>query len=179
MIFIPPIHAVHQHPTDLRLCVLSQDTALNFTILKSETIQAVDWQITFAIIGESHFVSIVHAGQMVLREILACADIPQESCIHNYHFIAGSDHKYDYSPSGYQVEVTFHATESPCIPAEHQIQVAFPEIWGRIPITQIGWQQAGQMLRWWTLHTYPHQTGVTSVSTASSFVLANTQDEGN
>lgn len=179
MIFIPPLRAIYQHPTDLRLCVLTDDTALDFTILRQESIESANWQITFAIIGESHAISVAHEGQLVLREVLACAAIPQDACCHNHHFAAGNDHQYAHPALSYQIEVQFDTTENWSNTAEHQIQVAFPEIWGRIPITRIGWQLAGHNLRWWTLHTYPHQSGITYASTASSLLLADTQNEGN
>lgn len=182
VILSPQIRPVHQLPNDLRLCILANDAGADFHILKTQVVAYGDWQFTFAIIGESHVITVRRAGQVILREMLACAYIPQNQCIHNHPFVTGDNHNYADAALRYQINVTFLASEPPPITAKDQIQVAFPEIWGRIPITQIGWQRwrgqhnqaAISTVRWWTLHTYPHRTGsVTYVSTASSLDLTN------
>jgi hypothetical protein len=49
-------------------------------------------------------------------------------------------------------------------------------IYGHAPLTRVQWSVDGPVLRWWTLHTYPHPTGLTCVHTASTIDLTELQE---
>lgn len=167
------IPLVFQRPTDLRLCVLHTAISQHFRVLRSHTLHFNGWCANFDIIGESHAVTLRYGEKFVLREILACVDIAAEQCTHYHTCELLKPHTFQEHP--YQVALSFSdemTGNSPRSTGQNQaIQVAFPEIWGRIPITEIRWSLDEYALTWWTLHSYPNPQGITYVHTVSQFLF--------
>lgn len=161
------LEPIEQKPSDLRLILADHDCSPHFTTLKHHTIQNDDITLDLRIIGESHIITISRDEQTILQEILACTDYTSDTCLCAYHF--GTLAAYAYNRDNYSVAVSFH--EQPInewMPyGVETIELEFPEMWGQIPVTRIGWQCTGGTIQWWTLHIYPEQAYSTCVHTVS------------
>ena len=160
---------VYQHPAELVLAISDQPIAGDLTVLKQEVVWVGGWQVIFAIIGESHTVTIRHDESCVFQEVLACAKLPYERCLHHHHFNKLVPHRYQHPR--YTVDVNFDDAPHPVNPGYAELSLAFPAVNGQTPITRLQWAVSSQEIRWWTLHTYPDRTHVTCVHTTSTFNL--------
>lgn len=160
---------VHQSPADLQLNIIAGNLDAPLTRLKSNVHKLGLWTFTFHIIGESHLVTIERENQPLLNELLACVDFSPEAALHHHRF--GDLEKHHYQGAGYAIGVRFEDTagDHPRFD-EKSLEVAFPPIHGQTPVTQIFWTPIGTtMMRWRTLHMYPHQGGAVYVRTLSYF----------
>jgi hypothetical protein len=164
----PP--TVQQSPRDLQLYVFAGQPAGDYRVLRRATVVEADWRVEFTIIGESHTVAVLCAGRPMLSEMLACMAVPRDRSLHLHHFADLQSHTYAAPALPYRVEVAF-GDAVPDSAHTPQLQFAFPEIWGRIPITQIGWRIVDEGVSWWTLHTYPDAEGVCVVTSRSDFAF--------
>jgi hypothetical protein len=158
------IHPIVQQPADLKLIVTDNMLNDQFTVIKAAVLEVDDWQFTFNIIGESHAVNIQRNGIGQLQEMLVCADLRPERCLHYHSFEAQADHHYQ--TDHYAVEVRFADRPSR---GQYMIECAFPNVGDQTPMTGIGWRQDQRGMTWWTLHTYPHASGCTYVETHSHY----------
>lgn len=171
------ITAVEQHPADLRLYVFTDDAPHSLRILSQHTEQLMTrgglLSATFCVVGESHMVTLRLAGRVVLREVLACVRLSAARCLHQHACNSMTPHQF--STAQYQVALCFNTPlalpAAPRAAVSGLLSVAFPEIWGRIPVTEVRWHALPDRLRWWTLHTYPQEAGAQQVVSASQFVF--------
>lgn len=154
---IPPIH---QSPRDLILAVHDVDVSRQFTILRQQHVPIKQMTLTFSIIGESHIVTVKENGRIKLQEILACISL--QNPLHCFHDLKD----YRYITEDYGVVVMFSTQPYP-MPDGPGIEIIFPKIQGQQPITRIQWQILEDHVKWWTLHTYPDQSGSIYVYTQS------------
>lgn len=154
--------AIHQDPRRLTLSLLEQEIELPITILESQEVIVGEWTIDFAIIGESHQVTIRHGKVFVVREVLACVAMPNREDVKAHSF---SDlQPYRHQHRGYQVEVSFTNKTVP-LWDDVQLTMRFPTVYGQQPLTQIRWQILVDRVQWQTLHVYPlPQRSVTVLS---------------
>lgn len=166
---------VVQSPHDLVLAVHTEALTVPLDILAQSSVELHGHRLTWAIIGESHTVRVEQAGRVVLHEVFACVDLAGQVCRHQQHFRGLDAHRYGHA--GYTIAVAF---DRPAwsVPAacDGHLEFAFALTHGRVPVTRIDWQQDGDALRWWTLHTYPEAGGVREVYTYSELLL--TLEEG-
>lgn len=156
---------VYQQPTDLILGILPTDTPLNLNIIQSQQVMMGAFSFTFEIIGESHRVRVALHNQLVMQEILACVPLVAEDCWHYHPFKMLQNHSF--ARQRYQIVVYFSRT--PIHLVAPQLTVQFPMIGGQIPLTQIGWKQHNEAIRWSTLHIYPNRQSTTYVYSNSIF----------
>lgn len=157
---------VYQHPSDLVLGIARYDLSSHLTVIKQAKWQVGAWNFTFQIIGESHAVRIEKSGQHLFTEVLACLELPPESCSYRQAF-------HDLTPGGYEFEnyevsVEFEASaDLPPSDTAQMIEVAFPQIYGQTPVTRITWQQTDNEIAWQTWHVYPAQNHGIRVKSSS------------
>lgn len=163
-------HPILQYPTDLIFAVMEHDVSSLLTVLKTEVVRMGDYIIHFAIIGESHCITVTHRGQFIRQEVLACTDIPAILQA-NSHKFAKLD-LYQHEEHGYEVRVWFaDALETMDWENQGLLRMDFPEMFGQIPFTQVQWQVTPSSIRWRTTHVYPLDTHTTYVYTTSQFDL--------
>lgn len=158
-----------QRPQDLTLAVVSDDILPASQILMQKIWTHNDWQITFAIIGESHRVRLEHRDKFVMEEMLACVDIPVQSSLHQHQF---SDLKaYHHQQKHYDVRI--HMTENTKLwqTQTNEIMFNFPSINGREAVTKLQWQSLETSIQWRTLHTYVCDGALLCVYSQSEFTL--------
>jgi hypothetical protein len=156
-----------QHTKDLRLAILSEDVLASLTILQEARIHYGDWQVYFAIIGESHRIRIQHQEQFILEEILACVDVQANDCSHYHDFSDLTAHHYQQEQ--YRIHISFSDKIPLKIPSAQSIEYRFPVIYNLEPITRIEWKLEGNILFWWTLHSYAEPEKIITVHTQSEF----------
>jgi hypothetical protein len=158
-----------QHPNDLRLVVTQDKPLPSLKSLKQRDVMLGQWRVRFCIIGESHQVQLWKKEALVWGEMLACVNIMPTQYPHHYHFDTMQDHHYQ--TAHYTVSVEF--TDSARVPpqAAGRLRYEFPMAYDVLPVTEVRWGLAGTQLHWWTLHTYPSQTGITYVYSQSTFKL--------
>lgn len=163
-----------QYPTDLVFAVTDKNALQLLTVLKTEEIHVDDYLIHFAIIGESHCISIYHQDTLLKQEILACTDIPAILQADSHKF--AKLESYDRSEHNYRARVWFSdKLQLSSLENEHVLKLDFPEMFGEVPFTQIQWQSSDTQIHWQTTHVYPLGTHTTYVYTESFFDL--TQEE--
>jgi hypothetical protein len=164
------LKAIYQEPSRLILGIAYSHLPCQLTILKQELLTVGQWRFMFHIIGESHFVQVEYDKQLVLQELLACIDLDPAYCSHYHDF--GNLNIHRYSHSGYSVNVDFKSRDKGyTLPNGLAMEVAFPAIYGTVPVTQIRWQVTRDKVRWWTHHLYPQEAGVVEVRTQTGFNL--------
>ncbi len=162
------MNVAHQRPMDLLLGVTRRELPLEWTILKTATVQIDQWGFVFHIVGESHRVRMMHHDNgLYLQEILACVELQPEDCLayHAFHQLSA----YNFQQDRYRIAVSF--SDKPEGLQETGLEVVFPKINGQAPITQIKWQQKDAIFRWWTYHLYPEHDRQVGVYTTSEFKL--------
>jgi hypothetical protein len=167
------MNLIQQHPRDLRLALFEGVPNFPMTVLKEAQESYSQWAFRFCIIGESHAVTVYHAGQPIFSEALACYPVRPDQCVQLCTFddLRGQWAAHDR----YCGQVTF---DRPLLnDTEHKdtnaIEVEFPSTFKEVPVTQIQWKANKGVMYWWTLHTYPLVTGTIRVYTQSSFDFAS------
>jgi len=170
------MESIFQDPRDLILGITMDDTPVNgLTVLQESSITHDSYEITFRIIGESHWVTISHSGRVVCQEVLACVRLEGVSWTHEYNFKEETTHRL--ISDGYAVSVglenfreEFHKLGTD---AEH-LSLYFPDPFGGnfLPFTRVWWIRDADVLRWWTLHVYAQPTQPVVVVSSSRFSLA-------
>lgn len=168
------MQVVYQSPQQLTLALFDGQPTYPLTLLRSRRHRMGDWNVHFHIIGESHAVIFTHHGRPLFTELLACIPVSAEQCAYVHPFTTLDAHMMQRD--NYQVQVTFDATTPS--PLTNSLELAFPPVWGRVPITRIEWEQTGSCLHWRTLHTYPNHLGETCVRTTSHFDFESNKLEG-
>lgn len=158
---------VIQRPHDLVLAVVYNDSLPTTQILRQTFWQFDDWQVNFAIIGESHRICVRKNGAFMLEEMLACIDVPVANCEHHQSFTALQAHQY--TGNAYSVRVDVQRGEVNWQTSEHEIAYYFPYVDGIQPITRIQWNHAEKSLQWRTLHTYIDKSEVISIHSQSAY----------
>lgn len=163
-------HPILQYPTDLVFAVMEADVSHLLTVLKTETVNVGDYTIRFAIIGESHCITVLHQKQLILQEVLACTDIPVILQANSHKFAKLDMHHH--IETDYQAHIWF-ADELIKADWDDQgvIKMDFPEMFGQVPFTQVTWQVSRSDIQWRTTHVYPLKTHTTYVYTESKFDL--------
>lgn len=145
------LRAIHQHPQDLTLAIAHANRLPTSRALAHATWQRNSWQLDFTIIGESHHVRLLHNGQFIMDELLACVQITV-ACTHQHAF---SDLRaHHYQGDGYRIRVWFEAAEPQWQPSAHELVYHFPPIDGRAALTRLQWQWTNRQMLWRSLHTY-------------------------
>lgn len=162
--------SILQYPTDLVFAVTQVDVSTELTILQSQDVVLDDYLIKFAIIGESHCVTVLRRGQLVLQEVLACMEIPQILQAESHKFATLKP--YCFTRLGYRSQVWF----ADCLDVsgwqpQQSIRLDFPEMYGQIPFTKVGWVVRSNSLQWRTIHVYPLETHTTYVYSETFFDL--------
>lgn len=159
-----------QYPTDLVFAVLEYDVSSLLTVLKREIVHIDDYCFQFAIIGESHCITVEHEGCLIRQEVLACTDIPAILQANSHKF--AKLNMYQYQEQDYETRVWFTDTLD-VMDWDNQsvLRMDFPEMFGQVPFTQVQWQIAQRTIAWRTTHVYPLETHTTYVYTASQFDL--------
>ena len=162
------LRPIIQRPEDLMLVVVENDISTDFTVFKQQEIQYKDIAVQFAIIGESHVITVRRDGWVVLQEILACATFPPEIQAHRFDDLGEhTENRHNYS-----VHVRFSRGEADIAPLEKDaIEFEFPAMWGQSPLTRINWSCSERVIRWWTLHRYVTEQNFIEVHTQSNFAL--------
>lgn len=141
-----------QRPQDLILAVVINDVLPDSQILVQKMWFYDDWQIRFAIIGESHRVSLTYQGQFVMEEMLACADISLQTCQHHYQLSDLRPHHYQRK--NYTVAINVSDTIALWQTQDNEIQFVFPAINGKESLTKLQWQATQTSIQWRSLHSY-------------------------
>jgi hypothetical protein len=160
---------IHQNPRDLALTIIPGKLQTPLTILKHHVLTLGMWQLSFHIIGESHLVTIEYDQQPILCEVLACADI-MAAAAHHHTFRDLASHCYEQP--GYSVRVDFEDQTDSLAPSgsDNLLEMVFPDIENKSPITQVLWEMAGEnIMQWKTLHLYPYNGRVICVRSLSYF----------
>jgi hypothetical protein len=160
---------VIQHPTDLILAIMPDDSLPSMIVVKQTEHRIEDWIFQFAIIGASHHIRVSYRDTSILNEILACVDVAESACQHFQSFAVDTTHRYQSDQ--YQVQVEFGEQPSWEIPTEFEdsLEFTFPQTFTQHPLTRIQWQQRGNTIHWWTLHTYAEAQRMINVHTTSVF----------
>lgn len=157
-----------QRPEDLMLAVVEYDLSAGFTVFKQQEIRYEDVAVQFAIIGESHIITVLRDEQVVLQEILACVTFPPEIQAHRFDDLG----EYTENRHHYGVHVRFATGEADIAPlGKDAIEYEFPTILGQSPLTRINWSCSGRIIQWWTLHRYITEQSSIDVRTQSNFAL--------
>jgi|GEM_PF-1027353 len=166
---------VFQQPTDLVLGVCRTPAIpVRLQVLAMQRWQLRDIEVTFRIIGESHWISVQRCGAPVLHELLACVPLPNATCMFHHAFQATTSCRYQIED--YTVAVTFQpfAEHHQQLGSDHDnIEIQFPHPLGhaQLPFTRIWWRTRDDCLQWWTLHTYINdQAAIAVVSESRYFV---------
>jgi hypothetical protein len=163
------LEPIYQRPVDLELGLFAGDLPVQLTILAQKTVTLGAWAFGFHIIGESHFVSVIQADKPILHEVLACVQLPAAACQHHHRFADLLAHRYDREPYTVSVSLESGQAQPPSPKKGAQLELAFPEIFEKTPITRVGWMVVDGTVTWWTTHLYPERDGITTVRTASKF----------
>ena len=162
--------SVLQHPTNLIFAVTGTDIVSLLTVLKMQTVTIADYTIQFAIIGESHCITLFHQGEFVLQEVLACTDIPDILQADSHKF--AKLEPYQYQRQGYKAHVWFtNSMQHDHWQHHDDLALDFPEMFGCIPFTKIQWKTSKTNIQWRTIHVYPLPTQITYVYTETFFDL--------
>ncbi len=161
-----------QYPTDLVFALMTVDVSSQLTILAQKSFYLHNWLFDFAIIGESHFVTIKHHNKFVMQEVLACTDLPVILQAESHKF--AKLETYQVNKVAYQASVEFSSslpTNTLSKEISGHLDLSFPEVFGVIPSTHVQWSYHEQLVTWQTLHVYPLENHVTYVRTQSQFDL--------
>ena len=175
------IKPIVQRPQDLILACVSDDCLPETQILAQNIWQYQDWQIRFAIIGESHRVRLSYQGKFIMEEMLACADIPLQTCQHHHQLADLQPHQYQHANYSVNIDINdnptlwqekdeatlvgHHSTskimrsQKPVSKREShlikkEIKFIFPPINGKEALTRLQWQATKTAIHWRSLHTY-------------------------
>lgn len=162
--------AVIQYPTDLIFAVLAEDVSSQLTILRRASFFVREWQFEFAIIGESHYVTIKRWDEFFMQEVLACTDLPAILQAESHKF--AKLEAYQLNKQGYRSQVDFSSSNQ-MLSKEitGKLEMSFPAIFGVIPTTRVQWSYDKEQVRWETLHVYPLEDHTSYVFTHSEFDL--------
>jgi hypothetical protein len=162
----------YQEPSDLYLLVADRADLGRLTVLRHETIVWRDLEVTFAVLSESHSVTLRRNGRVVLHELLSCIGAGGgEPPLHCHGFGDGLPHSYAHG--GYAVDVAVeHLQGNGETPPRAKLRVDFPNPAGgdTTPFTSVHWEADGEELRWSTIHRYALLGGTVDVRSTSTFV---------
>jgi hypothetical protein len=175
--------AVVQEPGELVLAVLAEVPDPAPVALEEIEVRHGAISATFQVIGASHLLGVRVDGQPWFHEMLSCLPIPPQDCLHHHSFVDLADYDAELAGWGYRVQVRFDQLQAdevgfgedpgslagPTDPSGggDGLAVSFPPVFGRQPVTRVGWVVDGKGLTWTTLHTYPAPAGVTAVTSRS------------
>jgi hypothetical protein len=166
---------IFQDPRDLILGVKNDDNPITqLTVLLTKSLVHRGYDVTFRIIGESHWITLSRQGKIVLQEVLACVKLEHVVWSHEHSFDDGREHQF--VTEGYAVSIGFipftHAITRLGRGLEH-LQLNFPNPLGgeQLPFTRIWWSLSDGSIRWWTIHVYPQEHMTTAVLSVSEFAL--------
>jgi hypothetical protein len=161
----------YQEPSDLYLLIAERADLGRLTVLRHETVIWRDIEVTFAVLSESHAVTLCRNGRVVLHELLSCIGAGGEALpLHCHGFGDGLPHSYAHN--GYAIDV---AVERLCgnggTPPSANLRVDFPNPagGGTTPFTSVHWEADGEVLRWSTVHRYALFGETVDVRSTSSF----------
>lgn len=164
------IQPILQLPTDLVFAVTDYSVLELLTVLKTQTVKIAYYTIYFAIIGESHCITVFHHDEFVMQEVLACTDIPDILQADSHKF--ATLEPYQHTKQDYRARVWFaDRLQQARWQNQDELKMDFPEMFGQIPFTKIQWEISHTSIQWRTIHVYPLQTHTTYVYTASYFDL--------
>lgn len=160
-----------QYPTELVFASSSVAVDHLLTVLDQRYVVFGDWSFQFAIIGESHFVTVQYRDEFVMQEVLACTDIPA--------ILQADSHKFDkletytQEKQNYRAQVWFSEKQESIAfdNLSGQFNLIFPKTFGQTPETQVVWTIEERRIVWRTLHVYPQPEITTYVYTESQFDL--------
>jgi hypothetical protein len=161
----------YQDPTDLYLLVAERADLGRLTILQRETILWRDLEITFAVLSESHSVTLRRNGRVVLHELLSCIGAGGgEPPLHCHGFGDGLPHSYAHNEYAIDVTVERFRGDGGTAPRAN-LRVDFPNPAGgsTTPFTSIHWEVGGEELRWGTIHRYALFGETVDVRSTSTF----------
>jgi len=162
--------SILQYPTDLVFAVLNRDVSSELTVLKTQQVMVDDYSIQFAIIGESHCITVLYQEELLMQEVLACTEIPAILQAQSHKF--AKLEPYCFTATGYRSRVWFADRYNTLgWQPQHHIRIDFPEMFGQIPFTEIGWTVEDDSIQWRTTHVYPLKTHTTYVYTDTVFDL--------
>lgn len=164
-----PLTPIVQRPQDLILAVVTDDSLPPSHILVERIWQKNDWRITFAIIGESHRIKVEHQGNFVMEEMLACADIPLETCQHHHEFSDLQAH--DHQQANYTIAIEMCEQADLWQAQADDLIFNFPAINGIEAVTRLQWQVLDTSIQWRSLHTYINDGALLCIYSQSEFVL--------
>jgi Protein of unknown function DUF2617 len=156
-----------QGAKDLRLAIVTEDVLPMLRVLQEASLHYQDFWVHFAIIGESHRIRIQRGSDFILEEMLACVEIAPRSCWHYHDFTDLAAHCFQQPQ--YTMNTYFSSELAPKRPSVASIEYTFPAIHNFDPITRIEWKREGNILRWWTLHSYAETEKFIAVHTQSEF----------
>jgi hypothetical protein len=171
---MPHLRAIYQSPRDLRLLVWRGDAPERLSVLRAQTLCIGAWQLTFRIIGESHWISAQYADAPALHEVLACAELIAPTDAHQQHFERLREHRFSTADARYRLSVAFKAQRTAAILPEDGLLLTFPPIFGQTAFTHIAWRvaRAAEQIVWQTQHVYPEPDGLIVVKSVSRLALA-------
>jgi hypothetical protein len=161
--------SVIQHPKNLVLAVMADDSLPEMLVLQRAEHRIADWLFQFAIIGESHHIRVEHSGVCILNEVLACVAVAEAACVHYQAFTELQP--YEHQTPQYRIQVDFGEYPPWFAPPNNimQLEYHFPKTYEQQPFTRIRWRQDKNTVHWWTLHSYAGVEQTIYVHTASVF----------
>jgi len=158
----------------LRLFIWRGAPPERLSALREHNMRIGAWQLTFRVIGESHWISAQHADAPALHEVLACADLIAPVDAHQHHFKRLREHIFSTADARYRLRVAFRAQRTATAVPEDGLLVLFPPIHGQTAFTHIAWRVARNAahIAWWTRHVYPQPDGLIIVTSVSRLALA-------
>ncbi|GAB5490913.1 MAG: hypothetical protein Phog2KO_11280 [Phototrophicaceae bacterium] len=156
-----------QRPQDLILAYVVSDILPETQILVQHIWHYQDWQARFAIIGESHRVSLSYQGNFIMEEMLACIVIPLDSCQY-YHPLSDLRPHY-YQQNDYSVQLDINNPVDKWQKSEQEISFTFPAINGKEALTKLQWQATQTSIQWHSLHTYTNEGELLCVYSKSHY----------
>ena len=162
----------YQEPADLYLLVADRADLGRLTVLQRETIIWRDLEVTFAVLSESHSVTLRRNGRVILHELLSCIGAGgDEPPLHCHGFGDGGSHSYVRNE--YAIDVTVARLQGDGgTPPHANLRVDFPNPAGgsTTPFTSVHWEAGCEELRWSTIHRYALFGETVDVCSTSTFV---------
>jgi len=168
------LRAIYQSPRDLRLFVWRGAAPERLGVLRAHDVRIGAWQLTFRIIGESHWISAQHADAPALHEVIACAELIAPMDAHQHHFRHLRKHVFSTADARYRLHIAFKAQRTAAVVPEDGLLMMFPPIFGQTAFTHIAWRVTcdAAHIVWRTQHVYPQPDGLIIVTSVSRLALA-------
>lgn len=172
----PLMKPIYQHPQDLSLALFKGEPQFPMTLLRSIRLNFGRWDVYMHIIGESHAVIIAKDGEPFFSEMLSCSGVQPVRCYQHFDFQTAE--QITHQESYYRVSAALNAPdwEIPLPLPNTTMEMAFPLMFGKKPITRIQWQVKQGGLEWWTVHVYPLEAETVCVYSHSDFDFTYNED---